>query len=101
MDTMEHVFHSLKPLASKAQILVQLDPHNSSPERIYELLKAFSIEPTIYDAVDLDHPAYMKLLLPKADLRRVILMLTEAGYHKIMGLDAAPDQNEIKGKSGQ
>jgi|SaaInl7_200m_RNA_FD_contig_21_785144_length_316_multi_4_in_0_out_0_1 hypothetical protein len=90
MEPLDHIFQSLKPLASEAQIILEVTPGSPSADRVREILGPICNKLTEYNAFNTDQPTYLKILVPANALHEAILQLTKAGYSKIMGLDAVP-----------
>lgn len=89
METIDHIFQSIKPLTSYAQIIIELEPGNPAVEQIQEVLGATCVELKEYPALQERDSTFLKILMPARELQQAILLLTEAGFSKIMGLDAA------------
>jgi hypothetical protein len=89
MEVLDHIFQSLKPLKSKAQILLEFESGKSSIDRIKESIISIDTEMIEYNECDQNKFRYIKIILPAEDLQTVILKLAETGCNKILGLDAA------------
>ena len=89
MDTFDHIFQTLTPLKSEAQIILELDSGVFSLSQIREILGSIHFEIMDYKSLAQNQLTYLKIILPRSELQKVMLQLTGAGISKIMGLDAA------------
>lgn len=97
MDPFEFVAKSLKPHPSKAQILLEVKEEGETLDKALRLLKDSGNQSVRSQVVSKKHPEYVLLSLGCGDMRDAVLLLSEAGFNKLKGINSLQqDRNDVR-----
>ena len=87
LDAFNTFSQSLRPLPSKAQIILQVLDEGPTVDCALELLKSAGIENIHYDYLRKSDPFLVVLYLSTEDMREAVLKLTEAGFPRLKAIN--------------
>jgi hypothetical protein len=90
VDTFEEHARLLRPKPRHAQILLELDEDDGKTlNNALGVLKRAGVEPFRFEPLQGDVPVRVLIELSSRDMREAVLRLSEAGFYKVMGINAA------------
>jgi hypothetical protein len=89
LDTFEEHARLLKPKPRHAQILLELDEGGETLDKALGVLKRTGVDPFRFEPLARKVPRRFLIELSSRDMREAVLRLSEAGFYKVMGINAA------------
>jgi hypothetical protein len=89
LDTFEEHARLLRPKPRHAQILLEVDGDGETLDKALKVLERAGVEPFRFEPLQKDLPSRVLIELSSHDMREAVLRLTEAGFCKIRGVNAA------------
>jgi len=88
VDPFDEISRSLQAHPSKAQILVEVEDEGNALERALGILKDQEIHPMKYQIIRKGNPTFVLFYISTNDMREAVLILTEAGFTKLKGINS-------------
>ena len=89
LDPFEEHARLLRPKPRHAQILLELDEGRETLEKALGVLKGAGVEPFRFAPPQGQSPVRVLIELSSRDMREAVLRLSEAGFSKVKGINAA------------
>ena len=88
MDQFDEISRSLEAHTSRAQILLEVVDQGNTLEEALGILEAHEIHQIEYQVVLQGKPSLVLFYLSTDDMREAVLVLTEAGFAKLKGINS-------------
>ena len=89
MDTFEEDARLLRPDPRHAQILLELNEVGETLDKALGVLKRAGVAPLRFAPIQGKVPVRVLVTLPSRDMREAVLRLSEAGFSRVKGINAA------------
>jgi len=87
INQFDELAQSLKPHPSQAQILIEARSDGITLEKALKILRTSGISELEHQIIRKGDPAWILLRLPTKHIREAVLILTEAGFIKLKGIN--------------
>jgi len=94
LNTFEELARLLKPKPLHAQILVELVEDRETLDKALGVLKGAGVVPLRFVPLEGELPTRVLIELSSRDMREAVLRLSEAGFSRIKGVNAAPGRSD-------
>ena len=88
MKTFEELGWAIKPHHSHAQVLLEVKTRDQTLRKALDIFKSFCVSPIACELLSRKNPNWYLLRLPCKDMREFALRLTEAGFERVIGINA-------------
>jgi len=88
VDQFDEISRALEAHPLKAQILLEVEDQGNTLEEVLGILEAREIGPIEYEVLLQGKPSLVLFYLSTNDMREAVLVLTEAGFAKLKGINS-------------